>query len=173
LITAVVRLAANLAECDGVTITDDAPHHPGLDQVLFFSSRRLNHLVTEVLAAHHLTVAGWWLISSLAEADGQALGELARQGGWAASTMTVTADGLAKRGFVDRRRSTGTRRGVFLRLTAEGHRVRQGAAEDLDQVLGPAFRDLYQPDELRVLVALLSRMGELSPGHVPLARSRS
>src|SRR5947209_1210805 len=72
---------------------------------------------------HSLTLSQYGLLQPLADTDGARVRELAEQAGIAPSTATRILDALERRGIVDRRPSSGDRRGVRITLTPAGRTV--------------------------------------------------
>lgn len=84
------------------------------------------------------------------------MGDLARTMQLLPSTLTVLADGLEKRGLVERQRDPDDRRAWLLELTKEGHAARC----ELNEVVEIALREAtgLPEDDLEVFGALLLRI---------------
>jgi len=81
--------------------------------------------------------------------------QLARAGRHDAATMTAIVDGLARRGWVVRRRSPVDRRRVVVRLTPRGRRTHQLATPRLILRWRRALRSFAGPEQLQLLALLL------------------
>jgi DNA-binding MarR family transcriptional regulator len=99
--------------------------------------------------------------------------ELADQAGIAPSTATRILDALERRGIVDRRPSSGDRRGVMITLTAAGRQIlgdedgwMRGREREFYASLPPHERALA-PDLLRRLATFID---QLAAGPVAQAR---
>jgi DNA-binding MarR family transcriptional regulator len=104
-----------------------------------------------------LTLSQYGLLQPLADADGARVRELAERAGIAPSTATRILDALERRGIVDRRPSSGDRRGVRITLTPAGRRVLDGE----DGWMRARERELYASlpaDERALAPDLLERL---------------
>lgn len=107
-----------------------------------------------------LTLSQYGLLQPLAGSDGARVRELANQAGIAPSTATRILDALERRGIVDRRPSSGDRRGVSISLTAAGREV----LYDEDEWMRARERAFYAQlpvDERRLAPDLLRRLAGL------------
>jgi DNA-binding MarR family transcriptional regulator len=107
-----------------------------------------------------LTLSQYGLLQPLAGSDGARVLELAEQAGIAPSTATRILDALERRGIVDRRPSSGDRRGVSITLTAAGREV----FYDEDEWMRARERDFYAElpaEQRRLAPALLERLSAL------------
>ncbi len=107
-----------------------------------------------------LTLSQYGLLQPLADTDGARVRELAEQAGIAPSTATRILDALERRGIVDRRPSSGDRRGVRITLTRAGREV----LYDEDEWMRARERDFYAQlprDERRLATDLLQRLATL------------
>jgi DNA-binding MarR family transcriptional regulator len=111
-----------------------------------------------------LTLSQYGLLQPLADSDGARVRELAAQAGIAPSTATRILDALERRGIVERRPSSGDRRGVRVTLTSAGRRVFDGE----DQWMRSREREFYEhlplaertlaPDLLERLATLIDEL---------------
>lgn len=107
-----------------------------------------------------LTLSQYGLLQPLASSDGARVRELAEQAGIAPSTATRILDALERRGIVDRRPSSGDRRGVRITLTPAGREV----LYDEDAWMRARERAFYAQlpaDERRLAPDLLERLAAL------------
>jgi DNA-binding MarR family transcriptional regulator len=107
-----------------------------------------------------LTLSQYGLLQPLADSDGARVRELAEQAGIAPSTATRILDALERRGVVDRRPSSGDRRGVRITLTPAGRELLSGE----DEWRRARERDFYAQlpaDERRLAPDLLRRLAAL------------
>src|SRR5205814_8663162 len=107
-----------------------------------------------------LTLSQYGLLQPLADTDGARVRELAEQAGIAPSTATRILDALERRGIVDRRPSSGDRRGVRITLTPAGRDV----LYDEDEWMRARERDFFAQlpaDERMLAPALLERLAAL------------
>lgn len=82
--------------------------------------------------------------------------ELAKECGFALSSMTGIVDRLVTKGYVNRFRSDEDRRSVFVELTKGGEQVYQDCLEaEMELII--AMMDALEPDEQDVLVDLLGK----------------
>jgi DNA-binding MarR family transcriptional regulator len=81
--------------------------------------------------------------------------QLARAGRHDPATMTAVVDGLARRGWVARRRSATDRRRVVVRLTPRGRRIYQLATRRLILRWRRALRTFGGVEQLQLLSLLL------------------
>jgi DNA-binding MarR family transcriptional regulator len=107
-----------------------------------------------------LTLSQYGLLQPLAGSDGARVRELAERAGIAPSTATRILDALERRGIVERRPSSGDRRGVRITLTPAGREV----LYDEDQWMRARERAFYAQlptDERRLAPDLLQRLAAL------------
>ena len=107
-----------------------------------------------------LTLSQYGLLQPLADTDGARVRELAEQAGIAPSTATRILDALERRGIVDRRPSSGDRRGVRITLTPAGRTV----LCDEDEWMRARERHFYAQlptEERRLAPDLLQRLAIL------------
>jgi DNA-binding MarR family transcriptional regulator len=107
-----------------------------------------------------LTLSQYGLLQPLADSDGARVRELAEQAGIAPSTATRILDALERRSIVDRRQSSGDRRGVRITLTPAGREL----LSNEDEWRRARERDFYAelpPDERRLAPDLLRRLAAL------------
>lgn len=107
-----------------------------------------------------LTLSQYGLLQPLADSDGARVRELAEQAGIAASTATRILDALERRGIVERRPSSGDRRGVSITLTSAGRRMFEGE----DEWMRTREREFYEhlpADERTLAPDLLERLATL------------
>ena len=128
-----------------------------LGRLMAAAGRRSTHLVTPIVETHGLSVAAWWLLSELTEADGAPLVELARRGQFAASTITGASDVLAARDLVRRERDPGNRRLVRLWLTPAGRDKTEQIRGEIDAAMAGLYAH-YAPHEQQTLAELLARL---------------
>jgi DNA-binding MarR family transcriptional regulator len=107
-----------------------------------------------------LTLSQYGLLQPLAGSDGARVRELAEQAGIAPSTATRILDTLERRGIVDRRPSSGDRRGVRITLTAAGREVLHDEDEWM-RAREAAFYGQLPADERRLAPGLLRRLAAL------------
>ncbi|MFQ5960389.1 MAG: MarR family transcriptional regulator [Candidatus Methylomirabilales bacterium] len=82
--------------------------------------------------------------------------ELAKECGFALSSMTGIVDRLVTKGYVNRFRSDEDRRSVFVELTKGGDQVYQECLEaEMELII--AMMDALEPDEQDALVDLLGK----------------
>jgi DNA-binding MarR family transcriptional regulator len=109
---------------------------------------------------HSLTLSQYGLLQPLADFDGARVRELAEQAGIAPSTATRILDALERRGIVERRPSSGDRRGVRITLTSAGRRMFEGE----DEWMRAREREFYEhlpADERALAPDLLERLATL------------
>lgn len=107
-----------------------------------------------------MTLSQHGLLQPLADSDGARVRDLAEQAGIAPSTATRILDALERRGIVDRRPSSGDRRGVRITLTPVGREV----LYDEDEWMRARERDFFAQlpaDERMLAPALLERLAAL------------
>lgn len=120
-------------------------------------SRHLDRTRRSAFARHHLETWEFDVLSALRRAGTPyqlSPGALLTQTLVTSGTMTNRIDRLEERGLVERHRSTDDRRGVLVRLTAEGRERVDGAMSDLLDVEASVLAALG-PDERPQLAALL------------------
>jgi DNA-binding MarR family transcriptional regulator len=100
---------------------------------------------SEIFACGALGRKGQWMMT-----------ELAKECGFALSSMTGIVDRIVTKGYVNRFRSDEDRRSVFVELTKKGDHVYQ---ESLEAEMGLiiAMMDALEPDEQDALVDLLGK----------------
>ncbi len=97
-------------------------------------ARRLDLARASAFATHDLDAWEFDVLSALRRVGAPyelSPGALGQQTLVTSGTMTNRVDRLAARGFVERRPAPNDRRGVLVRLTADGQRVVDAAFEDL------------------------------------------
>ncbi len=111
-------------------------------------------------APGELTLAQYYLLSSLAATDALSISELAGAAGVAAPTATRLVDGLERAGLLRRDRSTADRRAVHVSLTKRG----RAQLERRRRQLAARRRALYErlePGERDQSERLLHHLAEL------------
>ncbi len=125
-------------------------------------SRHLDLMRRAAFEQHQLEVWEFDVLSALRRAGEPyqlSPGTLVAQTLVTSGTMTNRIDRLAERGLVERLPAPADRRGVLVRLTAEGRERVDGAMEDLLRVEGELLAVLSPPDRaaladlLRVVVS--------------------
>lgn len=162
--TVAARSSANGADSPAARSRPDSPD-PSAERFLdafdsFVQSVRRARGASSYERGQSLTLSQYGLLQPLANSDGARVRELAEQAGIAPSTATRILDALERRGVVDRRPSSGDRRGVRITLTPAGRRLLSGE----DEWRRARERDFYAQlpaDERRLAPDLLRRLARL------------
>lgn len=157
--------AATASSAPGAARSRPSGRDPSADQFLdafdaFVTAVRRARGASSQNRGRSLTLSQYGLLQPLADSDGARVRELAEQAGIAPSTATRILDALERRGIVDRRPSSGDRRGVSITLTPLGRDVLYDDAE----WMRARERDFYArlpADERRMAPALLQRLATL------------
>lgn len=121
---------------------------------------QVRHELAQDLKPSGLTIAQYVALVQMASAPRETgMTDLARAGRYDRATATALVDGLVRRGLVARRRATGDRRRVTVRLTARGRRLHQTATRRLILRWRQALRS-FDGSEQRQLLTLLLRLLE-------------
>ncbi|QBG55113.1 MarR family transcriptional regulator [Bacillus amyloliquefaciens] len=85
-------------------------------------SKKMNQVMEHYFSSHGLSEGKFKILMFLFDAPGHSLSptELAKESNVTKATITGLIDGLARDGFVNRRRHTGDRRKISIDLTEEG-----------------------------------------------------
>jgi DNA-binding MarR family transcriptional regulator len=119
----------------------------------------------KVLSAHQAGV-----LDHLDEAEAMSLGDLARQIGVTASTMSLTVDRLERGGYVRRERSKEDGRRVDLRLTPAGARIK-GKEKALEPELVAAMLGRLGPRKRRRVLKWLAVLAKAAADQRRLSAS--
>ena len=109
--------------------------------------------------AHGLTHSQFRLLTAVADSADGRCGALAEQVGAAPPTVTRMLGALEAAGLVGRERASGDRRGVCVRLTAEGRRLLQDKREVVSRKRAALYESL-SPAERRQAERLFRRLAD-------------
>jgi DNA-binding MarR family transcriptional regulator len=123
-------------------------------------SRLHTALDAELLAAGSVSLGEYEVMSHLSEATGWELrmNELAARCALSPSGLTRRFDGMARRGWVERRKCADDRRGVLAALTEAGHERLQEAAPVHVASVRRHFIDVLSSAELEILAEVFGRV---------------
>lgn len=130
---------------------------------------RLLHAMKAHLAAYlpeGLDVAAFPLLLTLVREGPRRQGELAELSFLDPSTVSRHIAQLVRSGYVQRRPDPQDGRAVQIVATGEGERVTHEIWDRRRQVIGTALRS-WEPDDMRTLVHLLSRLNDDLEAHRP------
>lgn len=134
-------------------------------------SRRLTTMLEQSMQSEvGLSHAYYVILAMLSEAPEQRLrmNELATQVFSSPSRVSHAVDRLAERGWVERQKVAGDRRGAMAVLTEQGMQVLQAAAPGHVRLVREHLFDLLTPDQLTALdqiyTRLLTQMGHRQGG---------
>lgn len=94
------------------------------------------------LSGHNVTVGMWFPLRILWEEDGITQNVIQQRLGMAQPTLVLAFDRLARRGLIERRRSTIDRRKVHIHLTREGKELEKEILKYADDVQAIATRNV-------------------------------
>lgn len=140
---------------DTLKIEDGETGHaaPGLDEFICFAIYSTNHAFTRVYApileTLGVTYPQYLVMVCLWRQDGQTVGELARGLFLESSTLTPLLKRLEAMGLIHRRRSIEDGRQVHVWLSAEGHALKQKAADVPVDILAATGLDAEAVARLR------------------------
>jgi DNA-binding MarR family transcriptional regulator len=110
----------------------DTAAPPGIDYPLAFSigaalrmtQRYFAQELQDRLAPYDIPMGMWYFFRALWEEDGLTQRELSHRVGATEQTTVEQLKNMERRGYVERRRSTGDRRKIHVHLTESGHELK-------------------------------------------------
>lgn len=129
------------------------PFNQELNRLLVMAYRRINKLEEGILhsfSGRDLSISEMHLLEAVGERKGEGipLFELAQRMDLSAPTVTVAISKLAKKGFVDKRKSEKDKRSVIVELTRMGKKMNaahryfhEQMVRDIDKLLTPEERE--------------------------------
>lgn len=129
-------------------------------------SRLMAALDAELQEAHDLTLGDYELLLHLAEAppEGLRMSDLAERLVLSRSGLTRRLDGLAQRGFVDRKACPSDRRGIMAVLTPQGRSALRTAAPTHVDGVRRMFVAPLSRQQLSALASALGRVADALEG---------
>lgn len=123
----------------------------------------VQHAATGRLEAIDVPLPYFWVLTLLADADGQRMpmSRIARDLAMTSGGFTKLADRMARDGLIDRRGSSGDRRVVFAALTDAGSELAARASEVYRRFLREEVLGLVSRDDLASLASIATRLAAI------------
>jgi DNA-binding MarR family transcriptional regulator len=135
---------------------------PEIFQRIEALEKRLKQFQGQTLKAARLTPPQYFILSLLAEKDGQPFKDLAEALACTRATVTGIVDTMEKKGLVVRRPNPEDRRSLLLKLTDKGKSLLK-ATPGLEKTFGSCCCDVLPPEEARELSRLLKKLSDALP----------
>lgn len=125
---------------------------------LFHSINAIEEQAIRTEEFKNVTTNDMHVIEAIGTGEPKNMTSVARALSVTTGTLTISVNGLVKKGFVERSRSEEDRRVVLVSLTAKGKRAYDHHRQFHDEMIQAIVEELSE-DEKQVLVKALSRMG--------------
>lgn len=125
---------------------------------LFHSINAIEEQAIRTEEFKNVTTNDMHVIEAIGTGEPKNMTSVARALSVTTGTLTISVNGLVKKGFVERSRSEEDRRVVLVSLTEKGKRAYDHHRQFHDEMIQSIVEELGE-DEKQVLVKALSRMG--------------
>lgn len=125
---------------------------------LFHSINAIEEQAIRTGEFKNVTTNDMHVIEAIGTGEPKNMSSVARALSVTTGTLTISVNGLVKKGFVERSRSEEDRRVVLVSLTEKGKRAYEHHGQFHDKMIQAIVEELNE-DEKQVLVKALGRMG--------------